>query len=177
MCRRSAAGQLLGGGRRVNATAAACWAGLLGLAHPVRISFSCVLCSLLSDSPSCLFACWQPQSRVGSVVYGARNHLLGADGSWIAMLPQRQASGSSGIGRGGACDASRKAEAGAEGVLPAAAPPARPHPFHPNLLVRRGVLAAECGVLMRAFFARRRREQAAAAPASAEAVAAPAGVE
>lgn len=27
------------------------------------------------------------QARVAGVVYGARNHLLGADGSWIAMLP------------------------------------------------------------------------------------------
>lgn len=30
------------------------------------------------------------QSRIGSVVYGARNTLLGADGSWISMLPSSE---------------------------------------------------------------------------------------
>ncbi|EFN57536.1 hypothetical protein CHLNCDRAFT_20896, partial [Chlorella variabilis] len=39
----------------------------------------------------------------------------------------------------------------------AAVQPTRPHPFHPNMVVRRGVLAAECGDLMRSFFARRRK--------------------
>ena len=89
------------------------------------------------------------------MVYGARNTLLGADGSWIAMLPG-----------GGGCESGGRAGDGAEQEQqPAgegAVAAARPHPFHPGMPVRRGVLADECGGLMQSFFARRRREAAAA---------------
>lgn len=114
------------------------------------------------------------QSRVGTVVYGARNRLLGADGSWIAMLPQQQQPSS----EGSSCSCSQEngsssehlssdeeEASGGRRAAPAAARPAAPHPFHPNMAVRRGVLAAECGQLMKSFFARRRKEQAAAAAA------------
>jgi tRNA(adenine34) deaminase len=58
------------------------------------------------------------QARVGRLVYGTRNHLLGADGSWLAMFPARDGDGRrSGDGE--------------------ALPPQRPHPFHPEIAVRR----------------------------------------
>jgi tRNA(adenine34) deaminase len=76
------------------------------------------------------------QARVGALVWGAPNPLLGADGSWVSLLG---------------------AQPGGE-----AAPPARPHAFNPRLAVRRGVLADECGALMRDFFRARRSQQAAA---------------
>ena len=83
------------------------------------------------------------QARVGALVWGARNPLLGADGSWVRLL-----------GEGGDADA---APAAADAYV---APPApRPHAFTPRLVVRRGVLAAECGQLMRDFFRERRAEQ------------------
>ena len=68
------------------------------------------------------------QSRVGTLVWGAPNALLGADGSWVSLLG--------------------RAEAGREC--------ARPHAFHPRVAVRRNVLAEESGLLLRNFFQRRR---------------------
>ena len=79
------------------------------------------------------------QARVGALVWGARNPLLGADGSWVSLL-----------GDGGLTDDAEGAAA------------QRPHAFHPRMVVRRGVLADECGQLMRDFFRSRRAEQAAA---------------
>lgn len=70
------------------------------------------------------------QSRVGSVVYGAKNTLLGADGSWVSML--------------------RKESVGEDGA------PCRPHAFTPDITVRGGVMAEETGALMKEFFKRRR---------------------
>ena len=115
------------------------------------------------------------QSRVGAVVYGARNRLLGADGSWISMLPRQQgrhdgasSSDSSSGGESSLAAGSSGGGSGSDGKAAAAeaAAPARPHPFHPNMRVRRGVLADECAALMKSFFARRRREQAEAAEAA-----------
>ena len=102
---------------------------------------------------------------MGTVVYGARNTLLGADGSWIAMLPQSRAGEGSASGAHSGSGGTSSAPTQGSGVeqlqaAPAAAAavqPTRPHPFHPNMVVRRGVLAAECGDLMRSFFARRRK--------------------
>ncbi|GAB4813126.1 hypothetical protein N2152v2_000172 [Parachlorella kessleri] len=45
----------------------------------------------LEPCPMCAGALLQ--ARVGGLVYGARNQLLGADGSWIAMLPREAGSG------------------------------------------------------------------------------------
>ena len=135
----------------------------------VRLVIKMLPC--LRHTSACLL-----QSRVGTVVYGARNRLLGADGSWIAMLPEQQQplsevsscscsqeSGSS--SKHLSSDQEEASSSGGSSAAPAAARPAAPHPFHPNMAVRRGVLAAECGQLMKSFFARRRKEQAAAAAA------------
>ena len=70
------------------------------------------------------------QSRVGRVVYGARNPLLGGDGSWVNVLR----------GGGGGEDGSAT----------------RPHAFSPDVEVVGGVLAEETGALMTDFFKRRR---------------------
>ena len=75
------------------------------------------------------------QSRVGRVVYGAPNSLLGADGSWIDMMRSCSSSSSSSSGERG---------------------PYRPHPFHPDLAVTSAVMGEECSLLMKAFFRERR---------------------
>ena len=57
-------------------------------------------------------------SRVGTVVYGARSTLLGADGTWMQLLPcQHDAEGA---------DADSSEQGGWQG---------RPHPTHPNIQV------------------------------------------
>ncbi|KAL4425533.1 hypothetical protein ABPG75_009549 [Micractinium tetrahymenae] len=125
----------------------------------------------LEPCPMCAGALLQ--ARVGTVVYGARNTLLGADGSWISMLPQGEAASlpSSCNGCGSSGDQPSAAGSTAAGAAtdlpPGPGAPARPHPFHPNMVVRRGVLAEECAALLKAFFARRRREAVAAKAAAA----------
>ena len=120
-------------------------------------------------------------SRVGTVVYGARSTLLGADGTWMQLLPcQHDAEGA---------DADSSGQRGWQG---------KPHPTHPDIQVmlkmhamgayvflriigvsinrcyawfwlqhmtrdaltqvRRGVLAEESGALLKAFFQQRRAE-------------------
>ena len=71
------------------------------------------------------------QSRVGGVVYGAKNTLLGGDGSWVSMM--------------------RREDVGTDDTAPK-----RPHAFTPNLDVRGGVLAEDCGQIMSDFFKHRR---------------------
>lgn len=91
----------------------------------------CTLYVTLEPCPMCAGALLQ--SRVGTVVYGARNTLLGADGSWISLLPHDSCAST------------------------ATHAPLRPHPFHDKLQVRRGVLADECSAYMKNFFQRRRQ--------------------
>lgn len=74
------------------------------------------------------------QSRVGRVVYGARNPLLGADGSWVSIMRARE-DGEGGVGSA-----------------------VRPHAFSPDVEVVEGVLAEETGALMKEFFKRRRTQ-------------------
>ena len=80
-------------------------------------------------------------SRLDRVVYGARNALAGADGSWVGVLPREE---------------EEEEDEGSPTSL--APPPSRPHSAHPDLRVTRGVLEAECGGAVRDFFERRRAE-------------------
>ncbi|CAL1392363.1 unnamed protein product [Linum trigynum] len=75
------------------------------------------------------------QARIDTLVWGAPNKLLGADGSWIRIFPN---------GEGGN---------GLETNKPA--PPV--HPFHPKMTIRRGLLAADCADVMQSFFQLRRK--------------------
>ncbi|XP_010497511.1 PREDICTED: tRNA(adenine(34)) deaminase, chloroplastic-like, partial [Camelina sativa] len=70
------------------------------------------------------------QARVNTLVWGAPNKLLGADGSWIRLFPGGEENGS---------ENSEK-------------PPPPVHPFHPKMTIRRGVLESECAQTMQQFF-------------------------
>lgn len=128
----------------------------------------CTLYATLEPCPMCAGALLA--ARVSSLVYGTRNALLGADGSWVALL------GGQGNGKENVPLASL--EARSEGqfssgmhacqepagsvscdcFLPGSLPvvPNGPHPFHPAPTVRRGVLAIEAADLLVRFFKRRR---------------------
>ncbi|CAA2999211.1 tRNA(adenine(34)) deaminase, chloroplastic [Olea europaea subsp. europaea] len=90
----------------------------------------------LEPCPMCAGAILQ--ARIDTVVWGAPNKLLGADGSWIRLLPS---------GDGG------------NGLEQMDKPAAPVHPFHPKITIRRGVLASECADAMQRFFQLRRREK------------------
>ncbi|XP_071735676.1 uncharacterized protein [Rutidosis leptorrhynchoides] len=87
----------------------------------------------LEPCPMCAGAILQ--ARVDTLVWGAPNKLLGADGSWIRLFPD--------VDGGNGSDK----------------PPAPVHPFHPNMAVRRGVLSAECADVMQQFFQLRRKKK------------------
>jgi len=101
----------------------------------------------LEPCPMCAGALLQ--ARISRLVWGAPNRLLGADGSWVHLLG----------GGGGSC----AAMGGEEGREEGKGGDAPRHPFHPELLVERGVLGPECSALMRDFF-RERREGRIPAP-------------
>ncbi|CAI9768073.1 unnamed protein product [Fraxinus pennsylvanica] len=90
----------------------------------------------LEPCPMCAGAILQ--ARIDTVVWGAPNKLLGADGSWIRLFPS---------GDGG------------NGLEQTDKPAAPVHPFHPKITIRRGVLASECADAMQRFFQLRRREK------------------
>ncbi|XP_019164982.1 PREDICTED: tRNA(adenine(34)) deaminase, chloroplastic isoform X2 [Ipomoea nil] len=90
----------------------------------------------LEPCPMCAGAILQ--ARIDTVVWGAPNKLLGADGSWIRLFPD---------GDGG------------DGQQSTDKPPAPVHPFHPNMSIRRGVLALECADAMQQFFQLRRKKE------------------
>lgn len=90
----------------------------------------------LEPCPMCAGAILQ--ARVGTLVWGAPNRLLGADGSWIRLFPGAE---------------------GEERPEVAEKPAAPVHPFHPNMKIRRGVLEAECADIMQQFFQLRRRRE------------------
>jgi tRNA(Arg) A34 adenosine deaminase TadA len=139
----------------------------------------------LEPCPMCAGALLQ--ARLGAVVYGARNPLLGADGSWIHMLRPLirrntlQNANDIAIGRSRSKDigkvsldvavdgfstrdgadmrSSDDALQQAHGITGEVAGATRPHPFNPNLVVRSGVLEEECAAAMKDFFAKRRLQQ------------------
>ncbi|CAM8886002.1 unnamed protein product [Rhodiola kirilowii] len=86
------------------------------------------------------------QARVTTLVWGAPNKLLGADGSWIRLFPEDGE-------RDNSLDLADK-------------PPAPVHPFHPKMNIRRGVLGAECGQVMQQFFHLRRQKKNKSEPSS-----------
>ncbi|KAK3020782.1 hypothetical protein RJ639_045854 [Escallonia herrerae] len=90
----------------------------------------------LEPCPMCAGAILQ--ARVDTVVWGAPNKLLGADGSWIRLFP----------------------DGGVKNGLESPDKPAAPvHPFHPKITIRRGILASECADVMQQFFQLRRRKK------------------
>ncbi|KAK9277336.1 hypothetical protein L1049_006877 [Liquidambar formosana] len=91
----------------------------------------------LEPCPMCAGAILQ--ARIETLVWGAPNKLLGADGSWIRLFPNG--------GEGG------------NGSELTDKPPAPVHPFHPKMMIRRGVLASECADVMQQFFQLRRRKK------------------
>ncbi|KAJ1377294.1 tRNA-specific adenosine deaminase [Sesbania bispinosa] len=104
------------------------------LLHSWRLSET-TLYVTLEPCPMCAGAILQ--ARIDTVVWGAPNKLLGADGSWIRLFPD-----------------------GGENVSEARdMPPAPVHPFHPNMKIRRGVLATECADVMQQFFQLRRKKK------------------
>ncbi|TMW88706.1 hypothetical protein EJD97_018220 [Solanum chilense] len=90
----------------------------------------------LEPCPMCAGAILQ--ARVDTVVWGAPNKLLGADGSWIRLFPDGD---------------------GEKSLEPTNKPPAPVHPFHPNITIRRGVLASDCADAMQQFFQLRRKKK------------------
>eukprot|EP00252_Welwitschia_mirabilis_P027285 TRINITY_DN9323_c0_g1_i1.p1 TRINITY_DN9323_c0_g1~~TRINITY_DN9323_c0_g1_i1.p1 ORF type:complete len:1470 (-),score=346.80 TRINITY_DN9323_c0_g1_i1:300-4709(-) len=88
----------------------------------------------LEPCPMCAGAILQ--ARIGTIVWGAPNKLLGADGSWISLFP--------------------RAEEMSEGTSALVAPV---HPFHPNIKIRRGILRNECSEIMQQFFKLRRKKE------------------
>ncbi|XP_010532418.1 PREDICTED: tRNA(adenine(34)) deaminase, chloroplastic [Tarenaya hassleriana] len=86
----------------------------------------------LEPCPMCAGAILQ--ARVKTLVWGAPNKLLGADGSWIRLFP------------------------GGEGNDGSDKPAAPVHPFHPKMTIRRGVLESECTESMQQFFQLRRKK-------------------
>ncbi|KFK41296.1 hypothetical protein AALP_AA2G112000 [Arabis alpina] len=89
----------------------------------------------LEPCPMCAGAILQ--ARVKTLVWGAPNKLLGADGSWIRLFPGGEGNGS---------EVSEK-------------PPPPVHPFHPKMIIRRGVLESECAQTMQQFFQLRRKKK------------------
>ncbi|KAL6190241.1 hypothetical protein ACLB2K_036639 [Fragaria x ananassa] len=112
----------------------------------------CTLYVTLEPCPMCAGAIYQ--ARVDTVVWGAPNKLLGADGSWIRLFPDGS--------QGSESERSDK-------------PAAPVHPFHPNITIRRGLLASDCANIMQQFFQLRRkrkekRQSTPPAPPSTQAV-------
>ncbi|XP_074309529.1 uncharacterized protein LOC141644019 [Silene latifolia] len=91
----------------------------------------------LEPCPMCAGAILQ--ARIGTLVWGAPNKLLGADGSWIRLFP-------------GGVEGEVRSEVADKPAAPA-------HPFHPNMKIRRGVLESECAQAMQQFFQLRRKKE------------------
>ncbi|XP_010096702.2 tRNA(adenine(34)) deaminase, chloroplastic isoform X1 [Morus notabilis] len=90
----------------------------------------------LEPCPMCAGAILQ--ARITTLVWGAPNKLLGADGSWIRLFPDGEGGNNS--------EVSEK-------------PAAPVHPFHPKMNIRRGILASDCAEVMQQFFQLRRKKK------------------
>ncbi|KAJ0962827.1 hypothetical protein J5N97_027949 [Dioscorea zingiberensis] len=78
------------------------------------------------------------QARIDTVVWGAPNKLLGADGSWVRLFPA--------------------GDGGSSSLDPSTQTSGPVHPFHPKITIRRAVLAGECADTMQQFFRLRRKK-------------------
>ncbi|XP_057542627.1 tRNA(adenine(34)) deaminase, chloroplastic [Amaranthus tricolor] len=96
----------------------------------------------LEPCPMCAGAILQ--ARISTLVWGAPNKLLGADGSWIRLFPESME--------------------GEERSDVADKPAAPVHPFHPKMNIRRGILQEECADIMQQFFQLKRRKAKAETP-------------
>ena len=116
-------------------------------------------------------------ARLGAVVWGAPNPLIGADGSWINLMGDGGVAACSvegvcgdvgDVGDAGDARASGVGDAPVERSMGASLTPGpiRPHAFKPELTVRRRVLEDECAATMRSFFRARRDANKAARDAS-----------
>ncbi|XVF42963.1 hypothetical protein PTKIN_Ptkin02bG0002000 [Pterospermum kingtungense] len=103
--------------------------------HSWRLSDT-TLYVTLEPCPMCAGAILQ--ARIDTLVWGAPNKLLGADGSWIRLFPD---------------------ERGGNGSEVTEKPAAPVHPFHPKMTIRRGMLASECADMMQQFFQLRRKNK------------------
>ena len=120
-----------------------------------HISFFCVSLSHASCSSALsLCVCVYVQARIGRVVYGARSTLLGAHGSWVALLPGSHSRENTIEDTDMQPLVSEKHDESSRLISVSAR---RPHPYTPDVPVRGGVLADECGELMRTFFRERSR--------------------
>lgn len=117
-----------------------------------RLSDATLYCTL-EPCPMCAGA--MLQARLGRLVYGARQPRLGADGSWVALLPRSEQQAPA-----GGVEMTADARAYEQADACACIEPVGPHPFHPRMAVSRGVLEAECSDIMIRFFQKRRAESA-----------------
>jgi len=92
------------------------------------------------------------QSRVKRVVWGAPNPLLGAAGSWVALLPTSKMSGA---GDARAREVEDNAARTQQELQGASRGPLI-HPYHNGLRAEGGILAEDCGSIMKRFFGQRR---------------------
>jgi len=83
------------------------------------------------------------QARVGRLVYGAPNTLLGANGSWVQLFNVGSDVATANTNDGDVCG------------VPIAC---RPHPFQPHVDITYDVMGEECKQLMKDFFRKRRAE-------------------
>ncbi|KAJ8448203.1 hypothetical protein Cgig2_025127 [Carnegiea gigantea] len=91
----------------------------------------------LEPCPMCAGAILQ--ARIDTLVWGAPNKLLGADGSWIRLFPE-------------GAEREQRPEVAEKPAAPV-------HPFHPKIKIRRGLLQSECADIMQQFFRLRRRKK------------------
>lgn len=87
--------------------------------------------------------------RLQRLVYGARQPRIGADGSWISMFPGSQENELE------LCGSPQQGDS--DGTIQnKRIRPVGPHPFHPGMLITRGVMPDECAEVLQTFFRRRR---------------------
>ncbi|KMZ60493.1 hypothetical protein ZOSMA_59G00540 [Zostera marina] len=95
----------------------------------------------LEPCPMCAGAILQ--ARIDTVVWGAPNKLLGADGSWVRLFPDGE-------------DNDDRRDTFGQSSEMASGPV---HPFHPKITIRRGILAKECAEMMQQLFQLRRKQK------------------